>query len=70
MADTFEITNIVSRVTTQNPGGITRIHQVTFKTKPSGLVDVVDIEGPLPSPEQVGAIVAPLAQNLEAVKAV
>jgi hypothetical protein len=69
MADTYDIVNIAPR-TRSAPGGIfTKVQEVTFTTKPSGLTGQIDIPADMFTPEHVNELVTEQARTIEAVKA-
>lgn len=68
MADSYDIVQIAPKLRSA-PGGIfTRVQEVTFTTKPSGITGQVDIDNDTFTPDTVDAAVRPAAANLEAVK--
>lgn len=69
MAATFEITAIAPRTRADAAGGFVNVQQVTFTTKPSAIVGVVDIPVAAFTPDEVNKVVERHAALLETVKA-
>jgi len=68
MADSYVITNTTPRTRSAPGGQFTKVQEVTFQALPSKQYGQVDIPLDDFTPDNVAAVVAPLAANLNAVK--
>lgn len=69
MADTFKIETQQPALRSRIGGGYQDVIEVTFTTKPTGIVGKVDIPVAVFSPDEVAAVVAAQAKLLESVQA-
>lgn len=68
MAATYEIVSQVPRTRSEPGGMFTQVIQVTFKTKPSGQVSMVDVPAQMFSVDEVDRLVAAAADTIERVQ--
>lgn len=69
MSETFTIQNQVPATRNQAGGGFVPVMEITFMTKPSGIVGKVDVPDSTYTPDEVAKIVDAKARLLEAVQA-
>jgi hypothetical protein len=68
MADSYDIVNINPRTRAAPGGAFTKVQEVWFKTKPSGVTGTIDIDAADFGPERVNALVAAEAANIERIR--
>lgn len=68
MADTYEIVNQKPRSRSEPGGLIQNVVAITFKTKPSGVVGIVDVPETVYSADEVDKIISAKAALLETVQ--
>jgi hypothetical protein len=68
MANKFEIVDVSPKTVSGVAGGFTSVQRVTFSTKPSGVVGIVDIPVAVFTPDEVTKVVGAQADLLETVK--
>lgn len=68
MSATFKIENQVPRMRAQVGGGFVDVMEVTFTTRPSGIVGKVDIPTSAYTADEVGTKVGAMADLLEQVQ--
>ena len=69
MADTYDIVTIQPRTRSDGGNVFRRVQEVTFRTKPSGIVGTLDVADADLSPDAVDELVKARAALLEQVKA-